>query len=98
MQGLKVRAAAASAWRLRFLLSPHLACCNPRRRRIRFSSAFATGRSLSKERRTRFDFLVLRWLRLFLKRRSFPFPVTLNRFAAPLCVFIFGIVLAYRYH
>jgi hypothetical protein len=73
-------------------------CGNPNSCRTRLWSAFATGRSLSKERRTRFDFLVLRWLRLCFSRRSFPFPVTLKRFAAPLYVFILGIVLSYPYH
>ena len=65
---------------------------NPSRRRIRCRSALATGRSLSKERRTRFDFLVRLWLRRCFNRRSFPLLVTLMRFAVALCVFIFGMV------
>jgi hypothetical protein len=61
--------------------------------RTRLRSALATGRSLEKERRTRFDFLRRRWLRPCFRRRSFPVLVTLKRFAVALCVFILGIVL-----
>jgi hypothetical protein len=75
------------------LLSRIHYCRNPRIRRIRLRSALATGRSLEKERRTRFDFLRRRWLRLCFRRRSFPLPVILKRFAVALCVFILGIVL-----
>jgi hypothetical protein len=73
-------------------------CGNPNSRLTRLRSGCATGRSLSKERRTRFDFFVLRWLRLFFKRRSFPLPVVLKRLAVALCVFILGIVLSYHNH
>jgi hypothetical protein len=62
-------------------------------RRTRLRSALATGRSWEKERRTRFDFLRRRWLRRCFRRRSFPLPVILKRFAVALCVFILGIVL-----
>ena len=72
---------------------PHFRFPNPRMRRTRLRSALATGRSLEKERRTRFDFLRRRWLRLCFRRRSFPLPVILKRFAVALCVFILGIVL-----
>jgi hypothetical protein len=73
---------------------PHsFGCRNPRRRRTRLRSGLATGRSLSKERRTCLDFFVRLWLRRFFSRRSLWFPVTLNRFAVDLCVFILGIVL-----
>ena len=51
---------------------PHFRFPNPRMRRTRLRSALATGRSLEKERRTRFDFLRRRWLRLCFRRRSFP--------------------------
>jgi len=71
-------------------------CRNPSRRRTRLQSTFATGKSLSKERRTRFDFVRRRWLRRFFRRRSFCLPVTLNRFAVALCVFILGIILSNR--
>jgi hypothetical protein len=60
-------------------------------RRTRLRSALAMGRSLEKERRTRFDFLRRRWLRRCFRRRSFPLPVILKRFAVALCVFILGI-------
>ena len=41
--------------------------------------------------RFRFDvFLVRMWLLKALRRLTFPDPVTLNRFLAPACVFIFG--------
>ena len=63
---------------------------NPSSRRIRLRSALATGKVLSKERRTRFDFLVRLWLRRPFIRRSFRLPVTLMRLAVALCVFILG--------
>jgi len=62
-------------------------------RRTLLRSTLATGRSLEKERRTRFDFLRRKWLRRCFRRRSFPLPVILKRFAVALCVFILGIAL-----
>jgi hypothetical protein len=67
-------------------------CRNLSRRRTRLQSTFATGKSLSRERRTRFDFVRRRWLRRFFRRRSFRLLVTLNRFAVALCVFILGMM------
>jgi hypothetical protein len=68
----------------------YLLCLNPSRRRTRLRSTLATGRSLSKERRTRFDFLLRKWLSRCFRRRSLPLPVILKRFAVALCVFILG--------
>jgi len=62
-------------------------------RRTRLRSTLATGRSLSRERRTRFDFLRRRWPRRCFRRRNFPLPVILKRFAVALCVFILGIMV-----
>src|SRR6476660_6175685 len=60
--------------RLMFFCSPLVAMSVPRRR-LRF----------------RLDvFLVRMWLLNAFIRLTFPDPVTLNRFAAPLCVFILG--------
>jgi hypothetical protein len=52
---------------------PHcLGSLDPNRRRTRLRSTLSTGLSLSKLRRTRFDFLRRRWLRRPLSRRSLP--------------------------
>ena len=57
-----------------------------------FASPFASVWSRAK-RRLRFGlFFSRRWLFIARRRSSFPVPVTLNRFLAPLCVFCFGIV------
>jgi len=72
--------------------SLHFRFRNPRMRRTLLRSTLATGKSLEKERRTRFDFLRRRWLRRCFRRRNFPLPVILKRFAVALCVFILGIV------
>src|SRR5271156_1617882 len=46
-----------------------------------------------RRRRFRFaDFLVRMWLLNARRRRTLPDAVTVNRFLAPLCVFIFGIL------
>jgi len=79
------------------MLSPYLVCRNPKRRRTRLRSAFATGKSLSKERSTRFDFVRRRWLRRFFSRRSLRLLVTLKRLAVDLCVFILGTVILLFY-
>src|SRR5262249_19051089 len=51
----------------------------------------STGVSLRK-RRLRFgDFFSSRWLRIAGRRITLPVPVTLNRFFAALCLFVFGI-------
>jgi hypothetical protein len=49
-----------------------------------------------RNRRFRFaDFFVRIWLLNARRRRTFPDAVTLNRFLAPLCVFIFGMLASY---
>ena len=60
-------------------------------------STLDTGWYLSIERRTRFDFLRRKWLRLCFNRRSFRFFVTLKRFAVALCVFILGTLIVLLY-
>src|SRR5439155_17360313 len=55
------------------------------------ASAPLTGASLPKLRLRLGDFFSSRWLFIARRRSSFPVPVTLNRFFAPLCVFVFGI-------
>src|SRR5437762_6647177 len=67
------------AWRRRlmFFTSPGVWIVVPRRRR-----RFLFG-----------DFLVRMWLLNAFMRLTFPEPVILNRFLAPLCDFIFGIAI-----
>src|SRR6185295_11233661 len=48
--------------------------------------------------RAAFDIRVLLWLMLPLRRVNLPVPVTLNRRAAPRCVFILGIASSSRVH
>src|SRR5438552_15329877 len=60
------------------------------RRSIRCPGLLTTNLS-SPAALAAFDFRVLRWLMLPLRRVNFPLPVTRNRRAAPLCVFSFGI-------
>src|SRR5438105_5307111 len=50
------------------------------------------GWSRRKSRLRFWLFFSSRWLFIARRRSSFPVPVTLNRFFAPLCVFCFGIV------
>ena len=57
-----------------------------------FASPFVA--TVVERRRFRFrfgDFFVRMWLLNALRRRTFPEAVTVKRFFAPLCVFIFGI-------
>src|SRR5687768_3986874 len=62
------------------------------RRLIRFFSPFVAISPARRRFRFRLDvFLVRMWLLNALKRFTFPEPVVLKRFVAPLCVFIFGI-------
>ena len=56
------------------------------------TSLSATGLSLLKLRLRFGDLCSSRWLFIARRRRSFPAPVSLNRFFAPLCRFCFGIV------
>src|SRR5438552_16087530 len=56
------------------------------------ASAGATVWSLLKSRFRLADFFSRLWLFIAWRRRSFPAPVTLNRFFAALFVFCFGIV------
>jgi len=55
------------------------------------SSVFATMAAWRKLRIRFAGLLVRRWLLYPLCLMTLPVPVTLNRLAAPLCVFIFGI-------
>src|SRR5262249_24381261 len=56
-----------------------------------FTLDSSTGTALRK-RRLRFgDFFSSRWLRIAGRRISLPVPVTLKRFLAALCLFVFGI-------
>src|SRR5437868_14464039 len=67
----------------------------PRRRFRTFASPLSTGWSLPNAR-FRFGLLCSRlWLFIACRRVSFPVPVSLNRFLAPLCVFCLGIVFVY---
>lgn len=70
----------------------YLGCFKPKSRRTRLRSALCIGRSLSKPRRTRLDFVRRLWLRRPLSRRSLPLPVILYRLAVALWVFILGII------
>ena len=63
--------------------------------RIRLIPLWSAAETISLWRRPRFllvDFLVRIWLEYALLRFNFPEPVFLKRFAAPLFVFIFGMV------
>src|SRR5204863_5103545 len=67
----------------------------PKSRRSVFSLLLSTGWSLPNAR-LRFGLLCSRlWLFIACRRVSFPVPVSLNRFLAPLCVFCLGIVFVY---
>src|SRR3712207_6907641 len=65
---------------------------SPSRRRTSRSFCSATGLSSRKLCRRFADFFSRLWLFIARRRRSFPVPVSLNRFFAPLCAFCFGIV------
>src|SRR3954451_6382200 len=54
------------------------------------ASAGDTATSAARRRVRVVDLPSSRWRRLACSRRSLPLPVTLKRFFAPLCVFIFG--------
>src|SRR4030095_15719506 len=53
----------------------------------------ATSYSLRKPRLRFDDFFSRLWLFIAWRRRSFPAPVSFNRFLAPLALFVFGISL-----
>src|ERR671936_211648 len=55
------------------------------------ASLSATGRALRKLRFRFADLCSRLWLRIACRRSSFPLPVSLNRFFAPLRVFVLGI-------
>jgi len=57
-----------------------------------FVSARVSRRSLRNPRFFFADFVSKLWLRIAGRRLIFPVPVSLKRFFAPLCVFVFGIV------
>src|SRR5262249_22921694 len=62
---------------------------------MRFTSRASEGSTgcCCRKLRLRFaDFFPSRWAFGAFRRSSFPVPVTLNRFFAPLCLFCFGIV------
>jgi hypothetical protein len=62
---------------------------------MRFRSALATGIISPNSRLARLDLFRRRWLDMWRVRRNLPVPVKLNRLAAPLCVFIFGIDVSF---
>ena len=70
-----------------------IACVSgPSRRSTCFLSPPVTSAPRPRRRVRRLDFFSSRCERNALRRRILPVPVTLNRLAAPRCVFIFGII------
>src|SRR5438477_6165957 len=66
------------------------------RRLLIFFSRTLSTMSFVRRRRTRFrDFSCIPWLPPAFGRRTRPFPLTRNRFAAALLVFIFGMARSF---